>query len=190
MFGERIPRPALYYVNFRNNVIYIILYYYYYRERAIRFGPLRSCGLCDRIELWRIYGIRCSYLDKETRPIIQNLNLFGAFRVVGLCLACGIYMVVCAMQHEQRPPYTRRAGQAGGVRHKSNKEQTNNALVCSPCPQCNALRGYRVTTGDWYLTIRARRARTPRPRGEHRPLGGYRVTTTFCSTEWATALLP
>jgi hypothetical protein len=51
MLGEKIPRPALYYVNFRNNVIYIILYYYYYREEARKFGASRSCGLCDRIEL-------------------------------------------------------------------------------------------------------------------------------------------
>jgi hypothetical protein len=34
MFGEGIPRPALYYVIFWNNTLYYILYYYYYRERA------------------------------------------------------------------------------------------------------------------------------------------------------------
>jgi hypothetical protein len=47
MFGGEIPRPALYYVNFRNNVIYIILNYFIIIEKARKFGacaPAQACG--------------------------------------------------------------------------------------------------------------------------------------------------
>jgi len=47
MLVREIPRPALYYVNFRNNVIYIILNYFIIIEKARKFGacaPAQACG--------------------------------------------------------------------------------------------------------------------------------------------------
>jgi L-lactate utilization protein LutB len=110
--------------------------------------------------------------------------------MVGLCFARGIYIVVRATQCESCPLCTCRTGQAGGVITKSYIEQTNNALVCSLCPQCNARRGYRVPRGDWYLAIRARRARTPRQHGEHRPLGTTALLQQSILANGTTPLLP
>jgi hypothetical protein len=63
MFGEEIPRPALFYVHLRSDIIYYILYYYYYRERASKIKLLSPCALCNLIELRTIYDIRYRYFD-------------------------------------------------------------------------------------------------------------------------------
>jgi hypothetical protein len=71
------------------------------------------------------------------------------------------------------------AGVTGGVITKSN-EQTDNVSLCSLCPPCNKAQGYRVTTSDWYLAIRARRAT---PNISTMPARDYRVTSTIYSSE-------
>jgi len=63
MFGEEIPRPALFYVHLRSDIIYYILYYYYYRERVSKIKLLSPCALCNLIELCGIYDIRYRYFD-------------------------------------------------------------------------------------------------------------------------------
>jgi hypothetical protein len=110
--------------------------------------------------------------------------------MVGLCFARGIYIVVRATQCESCPLCTCRTGQAGGVITKSYIEQTNNALVCSLCPQCNARRGYRVPRGDWYLAIRVRRASPPRQPCAPRPLGATPLLSQSILKNRATPLLP
>jgi len=71
------------------------------------------------------------------------------------------------------------AGVTGGVITKSN-EQTDNVSLCSLCPPCM---GYRVTTGDWYLAIRARRATPTTPTQPAMPARDYRVTSTIYSSK-------
>jgi len=71
------------------------------------------------------------------------------------------------------------AGEAGGVITKSN-EQSDNVSLCSPCPPCM---GYRVTTSDWYLAIRARRATPTIPTQPAMPARDYRVTSTIYSSK-------
>lgn len=83
------------------------------------------------------------------------------------------------MRYSSCPLCTWRTGEAGSVITKSN-EQTDNVSLCSLCPPCNPMRGYRVTTGDWYLAIRARRAT---PTTSTMPARDYRVTSTIYSSK-------
>jgi len=67
MFVEEIPRPALFYVHLRSDIIYYILYYYYYRERVSKIRLLNPCALCNLIKPRTIYDIRYRYFDRLGR---------------------------------------------------------------------------------------------------------------------------
>jgi hypothetical protein len=141
-----------------------------------------SAGLragCNRIKLGKIYNRRCSCDGSETIALLGYLELSGAFKPA---MPAGMIdqAMQCTMSHARFA--LGEAGLTGGVITKSNK-QTDNVSLCSLCPQCNAIRGYPVPTGDWYLAIRARRARTRRVDHARHAQLGYRVTVTIHSKE-------